>query len=378
MSEKNKPNKTIVSAIISIICLQFAFAGIPDWVDTPNAFEYSATIPAAIVSDADGALTGTDLCGYCCEVAGCSPQECCANGVSDSNDILAAFGPDGTCRGIATNLIAAAGPSSGSLIHEIQIRSNDVGDLITFKYYDASADKELIVGGWNYSTATYPYAFVVNDLIGNVLNIVGMDAAPAVTGCMESAASNYNSAANVAGCCEYACVNGSLPSGGPDCAAAFGMGADCSTGLFTYTGAQVTLACPETCGCAPDCPTADCAGVVGGDCSSCDSAGNCLSIFQISSNIPTEFTISQNYPNPFNPVTSISFEVPKTDAISLAVYDLSGKNIITLASGKFMPGTYLVNWDATNYYGQAIASGMYVYRFISSDKAITRKMLYLK
>ncbi|SVD18053.1 uncharacterized protein METZ01_LOCUS370907, partial [marine metagenome] len=134
------------------------------------------------------------------------------------------------------------------------------------------------------------------------------------------------------------------------------------------------------------CPsgTLDCTGECDGLCSECDTAGNCcetagcLSIFQISSNIPTEFTISQNYPNPFNPVTSISFDVPKTDEISLSVYDLAGKKIITLASGKFMPGSYIVNWDATNNNGHAIASGMYVYRYIGSDKAITRKMLYLK
>ena len=88
--------------------------------------------------------------------------------------------------------------------------------------------------------------------------------------------------------------------------------------------------------------------------------------------------MDQNYPNPFNPVTSISFDVAKKDEISLVVYDLSGKEVITLASGTFMPGIYLVNWDAVNNYGDAIASGMYVYRYISSDKAITRKMLYLK
>ena len=103
-----------------------------------------------------------------------------------------------------------------------------------------------------------------------------------------------------------------------------------------------------------------------------------LAIMLVNVNIPTEFTISQNYPNPFNPVTSISFDVAETDEISLVVYDLSGKEVITLVSGIFMPGSYLVNWDAVNNYGDAIASGMYVYRYISSDKAITRKMLYLK
>ena len=103
-----------------------------------------------------------------------------------------------------------------------------------------------------------------------------------------------------------------------------------------------------------------------------------LTISPNGSNIPDKFSISQNYPNPFNPVTSIAFDVDKLDEISLAVYDLSGKEIITLASGTFMPGSYIVNWNAVNNVGDAIASGMYLYRYMTSDKAIVRKMLYLK
>ena len=94
--------------------------------------------------------------------------------------------------------------------------------------------------------------------------------------------------------------------------------------------------------------------------------------------IPSEFNISQNFPNPFNPSTNISFTIANLDEISLIVYDLSGKEIITLASGLFTPGSYLVNWNAVNNFGKAISSGMYVYRYVTSEKIITKKMLYLK
>ena len=108
------------------------------------------------------------------------------------------------------------------------------------------------------------------------------------------------------------------------------------------------------------------------------TTSNPLSIVQMDSNIPTEFSVSQNYPNPFNPVTSIAFNVIEMNEISLVVYDLSGREIITLVSGTYMPGSYSVNWDAVNNIGESIASGVYVYRYISGDKAISRKMLYLK
>ena len=153
-----------------------------------------------------------------------------------------------------------------------------------------------------------------------------------------------------------------------DCAGTCGGSAvaDCAS---VCTGPGRLLADGTTC-----CPSGliDCADVCGGNDESC------LAIYQTSSNLPEEFSISQNFPNPFNPVTSISFDIATMDEISLVVYDLSGKEVITLASGTFMPGSYLVNWDAVNNFGDAISSGMYVYRYISSDKAITRKMLYLK
>jgi len=114
--------------------------------------------------------------------------------------------------------------------------------------------------------------------------------------------------------------------------------------------------------------------------------GNCYeTVFQSTSTlaidefgIPTEFSVYQNYPNPFNPSTTIEFDVAEMDEVSLIVYDLTGKEVATLVSGTYTPGTYNVEWNAVNNAGDGIVSGMYIYRYFSSEKAITRKMLYLK
>jgi len=103
-----------------------------------------------------------------------------------------------------------------------------------------------------------------------------------------------------------------------------------------------------------------------------------LSISQLGNAIPGTFAIAQNFPNPFNPTTSIAFDVAYMDNISLVVYDLTGKEVVTLASGAYAPGSYNVEWNAIDNKGQALVSGMYIYRYITSEKAITRKMLYLK
>tara|TARA_B100001250_G_scaffold194259_1_gene166936 strand:+ start:29 stop:1597 length:1569 start_codon:yes stop_codon:yes gene_type:complete len=103
-----------------------------------------------------------------------------------------------------------------------------------------------------------------------------------------------------------------------------------------------------------------------------------LSISQLGNAIPGTFAIAQNFPNPFNPTTSIAFDVAYMDNISLVVYDLTGKEVVTLASGAYAPGSYNVEWNAIDNKGQGLVSGMYIYRYTTSEKAITRKMLYLK
>ena len=83
-------------------------------------------------------------------------------------------------------------------------------------------------------------------------------------------------------------------------------------------------------------------------------------ISQIGSNLPAEFSIAQNFPNPFNPITSITFDVAAMDEVSLIVYDLTGKEVATLVSGTYAPGTYSVEWNAVNNAGDGIVSGMYL------------------
>ncbi|MEW6004061.1 MAG: glucoamylase family protein [Stygiobacter sp.] len=80
-------------------------------------------------------------------------------------------------------------------------------------------------------------------------------------------------------------------------------------------------------------------------------------------NLPFEFELYQNYPNPFNPNTFIEFSLPVSSRIDLKVYDMLGREIITLASGKYNAGNYKVNFDASK-----LASGMYIYRLIANGE----------
>lgn len=100
----------------------------------------------------------------------------------------------------------------------------------------------------------------------------------------------------------------------------------------------------------------------------------------------------QNYPNPFNPATSIEFEVPSAsiDApigagranglvpVTVAVYDLRGALVKTLASGVYAPGRHRVVWDGTNASGMRVATGVYFYRMQTNETSYTRKMVLIR
>jgi hypothetical protein len=98
---------------------------------------------------------------------------------------------------------------------------------------------------------------------------------------------------------------------------------------------------------------------------------------KISSDIPNGFSLSQNYPNPFNPVTKIKFAIPPSrgarGVITLTIYDVLGREIATLVNDGLQPGTYEVEWDASNY-----SSGIYFYSLVTTEFVETKKMVLIK
>ena len=98
-----------------------------------------------------------------------------------------------------------------------------------------------------------------------------------------------------------------------------------------------------------------------------------VGINQISSEIPDKFSLSQNYPNPFNPFTKINYELRVTNYAKLVVYDVIGKEVVTLVNEKQSPGTYQVEFDAGS-----LTSGIYFYRLTSGDFTDTRRMMLIK
>jgi hypothetical protein len=89
--------------------------------------------------------------------------------------------------------------------------------------------------------------------------------------------------------------------------------------------------------------------------------------------IPNAFALYQNFPNPFNPSTTIKFELPKSSHVSLAVYDILGREQSVLVNERRNAGVYEVKFDGSN-----LASGVYFYRLEAGDFVQTKKLLILR
>jgi len=86
-----------------------------------------------------------------------------------------------------------------------------------------------------------------------------------------------------------------------------------------------------------------------------------------------DYALNQNYPNPFNPETIISYQLVTGGQVSLKVYDILGKEIVTLVDKEQESGRYQVTFDASK-----LASGVYICRIIAGDFAKTIKMSMVK
>ncbi len=92
------------------------------------------------------------------------------------------------------------------------------------------------------------------------------------------------------------------------------------------------------------------------------------------------FELNQNYPNPFNPSTEIKYIIPsleKSIGVSLRVYDLLGREVITLINGKEIPGEHSVEWNGTNSAGHKVGSGVYLYQLKSNNGYVNTRMMTL-
>jgi Tol biopolymer transport system component len=98
----------------------------------------------------------------------------------------------------------------------------------------------------------------------------------------------------------------------------------------------------------------------------------------ISSFIPTDYVLYQNYPDPFNPSTQIEFDLAEYSQVRVAIYDILGRKIITLADGVREAGRYHKTWEGMDANGNPVVSGVYFLRMTAQSMLSDRHIVAMK
>jgi hypothetical protein len=88
---------------------------------------------------------------------------------------------------------------------------------------------------------------------------------------------------------------------------------------------------------------------------------------------PEHFLLSRNYPNPFNPTTTIKYQIPQQEFVTINIYDILGNVIATLVNGEKRSGSYEVEFS-----GAGLPSGIYFYQLSAGSFIETKKMILIK
>ena len=92
---------------------------------------------------------------------------------------------------------------------------------------------------------------------------------------------------------------------------------------------------------------------------------------------PGSFALFPTYPNPFNSSTVIRFALPAPAEVELAVFNTVGQKVATLVRGVRDAGQYSLTWDGRDNRGNALASGVYLYRLRSDGGSVESRQLLL-
>lgn len=99
-----------------------------------------------------------------------------------------------------------------------------------------------------------------------------------------------------------------------------------------------------------------------------------VGIDEANPNVPQKFDLLQNYPNPFNSETVVTFSLPKSSKVSIAVFNVLGEKVADIVPDQlYSAGEHRVKFSAEN-----LASGLYLYKMTTSEYHEVKKMLLIR
>ena len=94
--------------------------------------------------------------------------------------------------------------------------------------------------------------------------------------------------------------------------------------------------------------------------------------------LPDSPQLAQNAPNPFNSQTVLSYFLPAAGPVRLDMFTLTGQRVAVLHQGPQQAGYHRLHWDGRDNTGRSLASGTYLYRLMTDETVLTRKLTLLR
>ena len=94
--------------------------------------------------------------------------------------------------------------------------------------------------------------------------------------------------------------------------------------------------------------------------------------------LPEQYNLHQNYPNPFNPNTEIQYSLPVDSMVEMTIVAVNGQKIKTLVHEHQPAGFRSIQWDGKDSFGNDVASGCYICRFVAGDYHAEKKIILLR
>ncbi|PSQ84201.1 MAG: DNA-binding protein, partial [Bacteroidetes bacterium QS_7_67_15] len=91
--------------------------------------------------------------------------------------------------------------------------------------------------------------------------------------------------------------------------------------------------------------------------------------------LPEKVTLSAGYPNPFRDEVTLEYALPEEKKVRVAVYDLLGRRVRTLADGRREAGSHTITWEGRSDGGEPLASGVYFVRMRAGDVTRSAKLV---
>jgi len=96
--------------------------------------------------------------------------------------------------------------------------------------------------------------------------------------------------------------------------------------------------------------------------------------------LPASFAnqLDGNTPNPFFTATKIAYSLAQEARVRLAVFDVQGRSMRTLADTRQPPGRHVVVWDGSDDLGARVSPGVYLYCLRAGSYTSVKKLVVVR